>query len=88
MTKTKPRDWPIVLAASLVESLNFIHRATRYHMLRQTNTPLRCGYHPANIWPEWFEEEPEEGSSVMSLNLLKQRPKASDRNACTDTTQP
>ena len=37
---------------------------------------VRLGYHPANIWPDWFDEEPEEGSNPKVRKKKKQQPKA------------
>lgn len=46
---------------------------------------IRTGYHPIMIWPDWFDEEPEEGSSPK-----KRKPRAKEQAhiVYTDTTQP
>ena len=45
-----------------------------------------CGYHPANIWPDWFEQEPEEGSNQKMKE--RQPSRGPRRNARKDTKQP
>lgn len=49
---------------------------------------IRAGYHPCMIWPDWFGEEPEEGSNPAWEQKKKQRAMAKDRIVYTDTTQP
>jgi len=36
---------------------------------RLTDTQPSYGYHPCMIWPDWFHEEPEDGSHpIMGKN--------------------
>lgn len=48
---------------------------------------LNYGYHPAEIWFDWFDEEPEGGSNPRVSKKNKQ-PKASSHIVYTDTNQP
>jgi hypothetical protein len=50
---------------------------------------LSYGYHPCMIWPDWFSEEPEEGSNPSyAEKKKKQLAKELNRSVDTSTTQP
>jgi hypothetical protein len=54
---------------------------------------IKVGYHPMMIWPDWFSEEPEEGSNpkftaVKKAAALKRYAKEQAHIVYTDTTQP
>ncbi|CAB5217700.1 hypothetical protein UFOVP209_6 [uncultured Caudovirales phage] len=66
-----PRIWPIEPLLDITGITRFTHlaRAVRANGVtassalnegltdRQAdNWAIRCGYHPAEIWPEWFEK--------------------------------
>lgn len=50
---------------------------------------IRLGYHPCQIWPDWFEHEPEGGSNPrMPKKKVRQPSTEQDRIVYTDTQQP
>lgn len=49
---------------------------------------IRLGYHPCQIWPDWFEREPEGGSNPKMPKKKERQPSmAQDRIVYTDTQQ-
>lgn len=50
---------------------------------------IRLGYHPCQIWSDWFEREPEGGSNPrMPKKKVRQPSTVSNHNVYTDTQQP
>ena len=50
---------------------------------------LSYGYHPCMIWPDWFFEEPEEGSNPDWAEKKKKKLAKEQADICyTDTDQP
>ena len=50
---------------------------------------IRLGYHPCQIWDDWFEHEPEGGSNPrMPKKKVRQPSMEQDHIVCTDTQQP
>lgn len=38
------------------------------------------GYHPSNIWPDWFDLEPEEGSHPVRKKARKEKPDRGEKH--------